>query len=93
MADRDLTTQYLKIYPRLKTETQDFSNATSGEYVYFFSEVMLPRFRDIEGSTCPNNNFDQCPQIKKSDEKLHFSNVHNFFTIRDNELIFFTGQQ
>ena len=59
----------------------------------FFWSYMLPRFRDIEGSTCPNNNFDQCPQIKKSDQKLHFSNVHNCFTIRHNELILFTGQQ
>ena len=54
---------------------------------------MLPRFRDIEGSTCQINNFDQCPQIKKSDQKLHFSNVHNFFTVTVNELIFFTVQQ
>ena len=50
---------------------------------------MLPRFRDIEGSTCPNYNLDQCPQIKKSDKIFYFSIVHNFFTVRDNELIFF----
>ena len=57
----------------------------------FFWSYMLPRFRDIEGSTCPNNNFDQCPQTKKSNQKLHFSNVRNLFTVRDNELIFSQG--
>ena len=59
----------------------------------FFPACMLARFRDIEGSTWPNDNFDQCPQIKKNYQKWRFSNVHNFFTVRDNELIFCTGQQ
>ena len=31
--------------------------------------------------------------VKKSDQKINFSNVLNFFPVRDNELIFFTGQQ
>ena len=43
VADRDLTTQYLKIYPRLKTQTQDFSYATSSEYVYFFVDGISPK--------------------------------------------------
>ena len=91
MADRDLTTQYLKIYPRLKTQTQGFSNAISGEYVYFFLKLRCLDSEILRGQLAQIIISTNVHKSRKVTKNCIFQMFITFFPLEIMSWFFFTG--